>query len=111
MSLKTESLLYVFIFVIVFFVFKTTCFIGIGFLKKVSFFLICPCDCFFVFHTTCYEGGMEGGMFFFKFILVFLFSLYLYFHSVDKRRKILKHFYFVFVYVCVSNHLLEEESF
>ena len=75
---------------------------GIGFLK--FFFLICPWDRFL------YLIPLVMGRNFLKFVLVFLFSLYLFFKPVDKRRKILKHFYFVFVYVCVSNHLLEEES-
>ena len=69
------------------------------------FFLICPWDRFL------YLIPLVMGRNFLKFVLVFLFSLYLFFKPVDKRREILKPFLFVFVYVCVSNHLLEGESF
>ena len=86
-----------------FFVFKTTCIMGIGFLK--FFFLICPWDRFL------YLIPLVMGRNFLKFVLVFLSSLHLFFKPVDKRREILKPFLFVFVYVFVSNHLLEEESF
>ena len=76
---------------------------GIGFLK--FFFLICPWDRFL------YLIPLVMGRNFLKFVLVFLSSLHLFFKPVDKRRKVLKPFYFVFVYVCALNHLLGGESF